>query len=463
MRCRTMIDHNLGGNYKMGNQKIRKTLLLLMLCCVMIFAAACQSKTEGGEEASSGKTAIKMWTFLDPNGTSPREVALKEIIQNFERDHSNIKVVVEPQTWDTLGTKFLAAHQTGNAPDVIWTNMGDFGTVLQQNAVADFESLFLSEWSKEDLEDIDDAYWKFGNKDGKHYQVTLSRNYIALLYREDLLKEKGIELPFKSWDDLIDAATKLTEKDSATGLQRYGLGQAFSAESTDPQVFVPSAISKQGDLFAEDGKANWSTDAGVASMELQLDMVRKYKVTPDNAVSSTVEDVYNDFKAGRYAMMIGAGVRVPTLQAESTFDGSTVQMTYFPGDAGASFSPGVINGWNVSIWSGSKHKQEAGKFIQHLINKESDEIWMKTGGQVPVRKSTVQSNADFLNKPDKKYLSVMAEGFASYGYAQPWQFPISGWQADLNNVAQDVLVKGKDVKAALEAAEKVFNDRVGAD
>ncbi|MFC5702645.1 ABC transporter substrate-binding protein [Cohnella faecalis] len=453
----------------MNNRKWLKVLLLVLVCCLCVSLAACQSKENTNNEASgtsgkqpSEKTTIKMWTFLDPNGTSAREVALKQIITNFERDNPNVKVAVEPQVWDTLGTKFLAANQTGNAPDVIWTSMDDFGTALKQNALVDFESLFLNSWTPEDIKDIDDAYWAFGNKDGKHYQVTLSRNYIGILYREDLLAEKGIKVPFKTWDELIDAAVKLTEKDAATGIQRYGFGQAFSPESPDPQVFPPSLIQSQGDMFTEGGKANWSTDAGVTAMNRQLDMVTKYKVTPDSAISSSVEDVYNEFKAGRYAMMIGAGVRIPTLQKESTFDGSKIQMTYFPSEDGSTFSPSVINGWNVGVWSGSKNKEAAGKFVEHMINAESDEIWMTVGGQVPVRKSTVQKNADFLSKPDKTYLSVMAEGFAKYGYAQPWEFPVSGWRADLNKIAQDILVKGKDVKAALQAAEKEFNERAGS-
>lgn len=443
----------------MNNRKIRKIVMVVLVCCLSISLAACQSNA--GNE-SSENTTIKMWTFLDPKGTSAREVALKQIIANFERDNPTIKVMVEPQVWDTLGTKFLAANQTGNAPDVIWTSMDDFGTALQQNALVDFESLFLNDWSKEDIEDVDDAYWAFGNKNGKHYQVTLSRNYIGIIYREDLLAEKGIKVPFKTWDELTDAAVKLTGADAKSGIERYGLGQAFSPESPDPQIFPPSLILSQGDMFTESGQANWSTDSGVAAMNRQLDMVRKHKVTPDSAISSSVEDVYNEFKAGRYAMMIGAGVRIPTLQAESTFDGSTIQMTFFPSEDGSTFSPSVINGWNVGVWSGSKHKEAAGKFVEHMINAESDEIWMKTGGQVPVRKSTVQKNEEFLNKPDKAYLLVMAEGFAKYGYAQPWKFPVSGWRADMNEIAQEILVKGTDAKTALQAAEKEFNERVGA-
>lgn len=420
-----------------------------------------QSGTAGQGKGDDEKVTIRMWTFLDPNGTSAREVALKQIIDNFHAANPNITVNVEPQVWDTLGTKFLAAHQTKSAPDIIWITMDDFGTALMHGALTDFESLFLKDWTAEEIADVEDAYWSFGAKDGKHYQFTLSRNYIGILYREDLLAEKGIEVPFKTWDDLIAAAKQLTETDSSTGVQRYGFGQAFSTESPDPQVFPPALIYAQGDMFTEDGKANWSTDAGVEALKLQLDMVRVHGVTPETAVSSTVEDVYNEFKAGRYAMMIGAGVRIPGLQSDASFDGKTIQLTFFPSADGKSHSPSVINGWAVGIWSGSQHKEAAGKFVEFLVNPQSDELWLTVGGQAPVRKSTVEKYADFLNQPDKRYLQVMAEGFAKYGYAQPWEFPVSGWRSDLNKAAQDVLIGGLDERTALQSAEKAFNERTG--
>lgn len=446
-------------------------VMLSLLVAIVLVLSACSSNSNGSsgssspgsgntDNASKGKKNITMWTFLDPKGTSPREVALKEIIDNFERDNPGITVTVEPQTWDTLGSKFLASHQGKVAPDIIWLAMDDFGTALKQDALADFESLFLSEWSQEEIADIDDAYWSFGNKDDKHYQFTLSRNYIGILYREDLLKEKGIEVPFKTWDDLIAAAQKLTETDQATGMERYGFGMAFSTKSPDPQIFPPALLSAQGDMFTEEGKADWSTEAGVEALKLQADMVRKYKVTPESAVAASVEDIYNEFKAGRYAMMIGAGVRIANLQTDASFDGKTIQMTYFPSKDGATFSPSVVNGWNVGVWSGSGHKEAAGKFVEYLVNPQSDEIWMVKGGQVPARKSTMEKNKDFLSQPDKQYLQVMSEGIAKYGYAQPWEFPVSGWRVDLNDIAQKVLTSGLDELKALQEGEAAFNKRV---
>lgn len=453
--------------------KKRKSLFVFVVLCLCASLVACgqgvpqgTGQSDGDDETgqqSAEDITLTMWTFLDPNGTDPREVALKQIIDNFEEDNPSITVKVEPQQWDTLGTKFLAAHQSGTAPDIIWLTVADqFGLALEQDAVVDFESLFLGDWSEDEIADVDNVFWNFANKDGKHYQFTISPNYMSIIYREDLLEEKGIEVPFKTWDDFVDAAKKLTEEDPETGIMRYGFGQAFSMDAPNPSIFASALIEEQGDMFTEDGKANWSTDSGIKAMNLQLDMVREHGVTPEEAVSYTIEDLYNDFKSGKYAMITGAGVRIPTLQEEATFDPETIQQTHYPSFDGSSHSPGIVDGWSVGVWSGSEHQEEAGRFVEYMVNKESDEIWVLTGGQAPIRKSTLENNEEILSKPDSKYLGIMSEGFNNFGYIPPWEFPVSGWKSDLNKIAQDVLIGGKDVETAIKDAEAEFNARNGA-
>ena len=64
-------------------------------------------------------TTVRMWTFLNPSGTSPREVALAQIIANYEKANPGTRIVVETQAWDQMTPKFLAAHNTGSATTTI--------------------------------------------------------------------------------------------------------------------------------------------------------------------------------------------------------------------------------------------------------------------------------------------------------------------------------------------------------
>ena len=190
--------------------------------------------------ATEGKTedvTIRMWTFLDPtNKENGRSVALQQMIDEFEAENPGVKVVVEPQDWATMTGKFLAASATGDAPDIMWCARDEMYGVLNAGALEPLENLFLGDWSAEEIADVDDAFFQFGERDGKHYTLTLNKNCTGLFYREDLLKEAGLQVP-ETFEELYDSAKALTGTD-ASGIQRYGLGMSFSTETNDAQAIV---------------------------------------------------------------------------------------------------------------------------------------------------------------------------------------------------------------------------------
>ena len=441
---------------------MKRIILLLCACALTALPLFASGSKEAAPAKGNEPATVRMWTFLNPvNATGGRNLALKKIIDRFEADNPGVKIATEPQQWDIMTAKFIAAHQAGNAPDVQWAVIDMLGDVLDAEAFADLEGLFVKDWSADQLKDIEDAYWNLGVRNGKHYQLSLSRNYLGIMYRADLFREKGIKVPFNSLDELVDAAKKLTEKDKATGVQRYGLGQAFSKDKADPPLATSLLLGRQGTLFDKAGKAGWSSPAGAESFKVMIDLIKVHKVTPESSISKTVEDLYQEFTAGQYAMITAAGVRVPTVRSQiKVAKPEDVEFMLVPGDGGRKYSPTPIMGWAVGVWSKSKVKPQASKFLQALVSPYADELWVKDGGQVPSRKSTISGMKDFFSNPVNGYLAVMAKGFAEAGWAQPSEFPTGGWRADLNATAQSIL-SGTNVEAALAATAKEFNERFG--
>lgn len=159
--------------------------------------------SSGGASTVDGEQVVRMWTFLDPEADNGRSKALKQMIETFESENPGIKIVVETQDWEQMTPKFFAAHAAGNAPDIIWCIMDEMGAALDLGALEPLENLFLKDWTEEEIADIDDSFFNFGVRDGKHYQITHSRNYMAMYYRADLFEEKGLEVP-KTWDEFIE-------------------------------------------------------------------------------------------------------------------------------------------------------------------------------------------------------------------------------------------------------------------
>ena len=423
-------------------------------------ASSSAAPSSGGESTVAPEPVVRMWTFLDPEADNGRSKALKQMIETFESENPGIKIVVETQDWEQMTPKFFAAHAAGNAPDIIWCIMDEMGAALDLGALEPLENLFLKDWTEEEIADIDDSFFNFGVRDGKHYQITHSRNYMAMYYRADLFEEKGLEVP-KTWDEFVEVCQALTEVDPETGIQRYGFGQAFNVDKVGPQIMTNLLLEAQGNLFTDDGKANWANAAGEEALQFQLDCITKYGITPEAAVNLTGEELITEFIAGKYAIITGGVVRVPTVRADVSFDPSAVQVMLYPSADGGGNAPSTIDGWCVGVWSGSKVKEAAGKFVEAMMSPESDELWVTLGGQLAIRKSTMEKLGDFYEDPNNRYLTVVADGITNAGWPQPTDYAVGSWKKDLNCAAQMVMVDGSSIPDALASVAKDFDERNG--
>lgn len=408
-------------------------------------------------DAAQAQT-LRMWTFLNPAGTAPRERALAEIIKRFETANPGVKISVEPQVWDQMTPKFLAAHRAGNAPDLIWVVTDLLGDALKTGSLADLNPLFLSKWPAASLAEVKDGYWSRCERDGKVHCLFHSRNYYGVIYRTDLAREAGIDVStLRTWPAFIEAAKKLTVKDASGNVTRWGFGQQFSEDRADSQMMTSLLLSRQGDLFEPNGRAKWANPTGIEGLKLQTDMVTVHGVTPRQAVSWSAEDLYEQFAAGRVAMIAAAVVRLSTMQAK--LGKENVGFMIWPGIDGKPHSPAVMAGWAVGVWSGGRNKEMAGKFLEFMSTGDQDRMWVEVGGQLPGAPSTLANMKEFMAKPENAYLAIAARGVKEYGWIPSVEYGVGGYRQALNKAAQDVIVGGVDPKAALEAAERRFNQQ----
>lgn len=406
------------------------------------------------------QTTVRMWTFLNPTGATPREVALAKIIENFEQANPDVDVVVETQAWDQMTPKFLAAHNTGNAPDVIWVVTDFLGDAVKSGSLANLSDLLMKDWNADQVADRAGAYWDLTNIDGKQYALFTSRNYIAIAYRKDLFAQAGIDpATITTWDKLVEVAGKLTQKDASGQVTRYGFVQGFNENQADPPMMIPYLLDKGAELFNKDGTANFTSSEAVEALTFQTDLITKHGVMPQSAVGWTVDDVYEQFASDRAAMILGASVRVSTLQGQLGKD--KVGLMLWPGSGDKPHSPAVMAGWAVGVWSKSQVAEQASKFVDYMLGAEGDKLWVEVGGQSPGLSSTLDKLGDFTNQPGNEYLRVVSEGAAKYGWLAPIDYSIGGYRQILNKAAQAVVVNGADPKQALDEAAAEFNRNHG--
>lgn len=404
---------------------------------------------------SATAQTIRMWSFLNPEAKSGREIVLKKLIQNFEAANPGVKVLVEVQVWQQMSEKFLAAHQTGTAPDVMWVHSSRLVDAVKAGSLASFEELFLKNWTKDDIADVDGPFWNHGASPNAHYQFMHSRSVAGQFYRIDLFKEAGIDpASLTTWPKFIEAAQKLTVKDANGSVTRWGFGQALSAEAAFNPVVFSVILDKDKAAFDQQGRALWATPSGIEGLNLQVDMVRKFKITPESAVSMRSDDLYDQFNAGRMAMIRGAAARIP--RSMQVLGAEKVGYLPTPSFTNGKTSPTEVLGWSLGVWSKSSQKTLAGKLVEYMSSKEADTMWVMEGGVVPMRKSTVTNNPEFFAKPENAYLVAIAKEMTEAGWLAPAGVG-AGWNEELNKAAQDVLTNNTDPKAALQKAEVAFN------
>ncbi len=220
-------------------------------------------------------------------------------------------------------------------------------------------------------------------------------------------------------------------------------------------MLIPYALGKGAALFHADGKANFASPEAVEGLTFQTDLIKKHGVMAESAVGWTVDDVYEQFASDRAAMIMGASVRVSTLQGQLGKD--KVGLMLWPGSGSEPHSPAVMAGWAVGVWSKSPVAEKAGSFVEYMLGAEGDPIWVEVGGQSPGMVSTLGKLGDLVKQPGNEFLNVVSEGSVKYGWLAPIDYSIGGYRQVLNKAAQRVVVGGQDPKAALEEAAAEFN------
>lgn len=407
----------------------RKAAIAGVAALTALGIAACGP---GGDE-EDGPITITMSTFLDPNGQSGREIALRELIDSFEEEHENITIEVQTSQFSLLAPQFVAAAASNSAPDVAWITVLDIDPVLENELFADISDAF----SDEDKQDLDDPFWERMSDGDAIYGAVHSRVALGYLYRADLFEDAGISPDdLDTWDSFTDTLADL----AGDGL--WGFCQGFNETTPDVTTLEPRMVAAQGTLFADDGSPLWDTPEAVQALEYTTGLVDD-GITPPDSVTWTTEDPYEQFSSGNCVAAMAASTRIPDIQSQAGEDETGFAL--FPSGDGNS---NVINGWTVGVWSGSEHQEAAAEWVAYLTSSEADRLWVETGGQAPARQST----AEDLDLP--AYLEVAGQAFED-GWLPP-----AGSGGDyrpvMNQIVLDVLVNGVDAQTALSNAADEF-------
>lgn len=184
---------------------------------------------------AQAKVTLKFWNFWSDKWIGP-------MIEDFMKENPDIDVQIERLTWSDGFNKIVTAFAAGDTPDVL-----ELGSTWVSQFAAD------GALKEVNVSDMVDQYnmWDPVIYKGKYYGYPWVLSTRILFYNKELFKKAGLdpELPPRTWDELYDAAKKI----SALGDDIYGFGIKVGGYTTW-QTFLPFAWSNGGKVLSDDWK-----------------------------------------------------------------------------------------------------------------------------------------------------------------------------------------------------------------
>ncbi|GAB2971719.1 sugar ABC transporter substrate-binding protein [Streptomyces pseudoechinosporeus] len=249
----------------------------------------------GSESGSSGSNELVWWDYLVEEARQP---GMKALIADIEKQ-VGVKITRRTFPFAELEPAIIKGAASGDLPDIAIVDNTSMNSFVPQGLLTDLTDR-VKEWGQSKA--YYEGPWNSGVIDGKTYSVPNNSNCLCLYYNTEMLEAAGVEPP-KTWDELAEAAKKLTKGDT--------FGFAMSAIKTEEGVFQfePFLWSTGGDLDT------FGTD-GAKALGFLKEMVDAGSLSKQ-CVGWTQQDANNQFVSGRAAMQINGPWQLPALQEQT--------------------------------------------------------------------------------------------------------------------------------------------------
>ncbi|CAH0121783.1 hypothetical protein PAE9249_04317 [Paenibacillus sp. CECT 9249] len=385
------------------NKKSWKLIVPIAMALLLIFQVGCGSNNanqtgqpaetsgtdDGTKNAGSGsKEKIKL-QFWDMH-TEAEQKFFEDLVKEY--NESQDAVQIEYSTYnqaDYTATKLPIAFSGGNGPDIYMISPGDFMKFANSGYLADLAPYF-PEGSREDfLPSALDAV----TVDGKVLALPYEMELLGLYYNEDMLKQAGVEVP-KTWDELLEAARKLTTNKVAGLVLPPDKGAYFNFN------FYPFLWQAGGAVLSEDGKSSAFNSPETAKALDFWGTFFKEGLSPSKLQYGPWE--IDNLGKGSAAMQICGTWAIS--RAEEVFGDVPIKLAPLPIPEGGK-PVTTAGGWKFAVNAKSANMEEAAKFVMWAFASDTKRPlkWAtETKFAYPARQSVIEEGKEIYNKGMRK-------------------------------------------------------------
>jgi multiple sugar transport system substrate-binding protein len=389
----------------------------------------------------------------------------------FEKQNPDIKIKITQTGWMDYWNALSTAFVSGTAPDVITDHLARYPEFIQNNLLVDLTPLIARD--KVPTNVYFGGLVKVWGRDGKQYGLPKDWDTISIVYNKAILDKAGIDpksLSNLTWNPK-DGGTfgQLIAKLTVDANGKTGLDAGFDPKNVKQYGLI---IGGAPDAF---GQVEWSHLAVSNGFKFYDGPWAKHFYYDDPKLAETIQWIAD--------MELKKGFIVPAKDArqagpDALFAGQKGALAFLGSwdvhwcqenckfDIGFALLPEgpvgrrtMFNGLADSIWVGSKHQEEAWRWVKFLASPEAQKIVGSFGVVFPAVPEGTELAKDAMAKKGLDVSSYVSE---ANDPNVTFLFPITDHATDVQRIMREafdsILLNGEDPANTLKAA----NDQVNA-
>ena len=288
--------------------------------------------------------------------------------------------------------------------------------------------------------------WGLYTYDDKYYAVPKDVDTIALWYNKTLFDEAGLEYPTAdwTWDDVTEAAKKLTKDDGS----QYGLAMGNGSN----QDGYYNMVYDNGGYIINDDKtqSGWDDPKTIEAMQTMEGWINDGVMPSLETMSENGNDVL--FESGKVAM-ITQGSWMLAAYRDNEYTAANCDCVELPKSATTGRRASIYNGLGWAASATTEHPDEAWQLIEYLGSKEAQEKQAELGVTMSAYTGTSDAWAKSADFNLQAYLNMMDDMVI-----RPYSRTTVTWENEDSEIMKDVFSGDKTMEEACKAMADQMNE-----
>lgn len=413
-------------------------VVMLVFCMTGCGAENASETPPPAESAAVGPDAVQeeeiTLTFWHTYGDAEEEQLLNEVLPLWEAQHPNIKIEAVRQDSSQYHEMIVTSFGTGMSPDVARVDITNVASYANQGGLvalsdfADFDAI---------AGDYLDGPLSTNLYQGKYYGLPLDTNCKAAVVNTNVMKELGLDEVPATMEEFIAAARDR----GSYSLNVSGVGDW----DMYPYFWLFGGVLTDENFTRATGYLDSAESIAAINKLLEL---HEQKIFTIRDIDGTV-DAWDGINS-EYAMFFEGPWYFGSYEDRAAVG---IVAATIPSYEGRSAS--VVGGEDISVFSTSKHPEEAYAFAKFMTSADV-QLAMLKAGQLPILKSLVDSLEVQSDPVWSVYMKQMESAQARI--PSPNNTNIQEiWSETITNI----FLNGADVETELHNAAQLIDEQLG--